>query len=98
MASLVFAIGAVIYISATKIHERKEKKRTLKAQTASEHDLVGTTVHLTDEQLPVYHKELLPPYNMEDQHPALRTDERKVRNDGAHVWKNARGESGMRME
>jgi hypothetical protein len=89
MASIVVAIGVVIYISAAKVHESKEKKRALKAQGALERGLVeelstidDITDHLDNEHLQVSHKERLPPYHIEDQHLTFHTDKRSARHPG----------------
>jgi hypothetical protein len=88
MASLVVAIGAAIYLSVAKVHERKEKKRVLGNEQISTRGLVrvlstmeDTTSHKIG-QSPAYHKERLPAYHEKDQHPALRTDKRSVRHFG----------------
>ena len=89
MASVIVAISVAIYISAVKVHDRKEKKRALKAQEVLQRGLVeelssidNTTGHLDNDHLPVYHKERVPPYHMEDQHPAFHNDKRSARYSG----------------
>jgi len=73
MASVVIAIGAIAYFTTEKVHERKQKKRALKAQEALDRGVVeelsavdGTTDHSNDEDLPEY--------QMENQHPAFRNE------------------------
>jgi len=92
MASIVVAIGFAIYISTAKIHERKERKRALKAQEALERGLVEelSTIddaagHLNNERLPVYHDARLPPYRIEDQHPTLHPGKRSTRHPGIYL-------------
>jgi hypothetical protein len=86
MASVVIAIGVAVYFTAEKVREHKEKKRAIKAQQATDHGVVeelsiaeDTADHLNNEDLPVYHKEGLPAYHMEDQHPAFRSEKRQHR-------------------
>jgi hypothetical protein len=81
MASVVLAIGIAIYVSAEKVHNSREKKRALKALEASEHGSIEERSSIDDiphqlnkETLSDYHVENSPPYQMEDQHPALRND------------------------
>lgn len=83
MASVVIALSAAVYFTTEKIRERKQKKRELKAQQASNHGLIeqvamveGTAHPPDDEELPAYHQEGLPAYAMKDQHPAHRNGKR----------------------
>jgi hypothetical protein len=75
MASVVIAIGAIAYFTTEKVHERKQKKRALKAQEALDRGVVeelsavdGTTDHSNNEDLPAYHKESLPAFRNEKHH------------------------------
>lgn len=77
----IILVGAAIYIIAHKVHDRKEKKRALKAQAASRHGPVvevpiadDTGVSGQMEDLPAYQKEKLPAYQQIDEHPALGTN------------------------
>ena len=72
MASIIIGIGAAIYVTAEKIHDRKEKKRALKAQATLQHDFIedvslinDTKVRRQMETLPFYHQEPLPAYHKE---------------------------------
>jgi hypothetical protein len=79
-AVLIVAVGAAVYYSADKIHEKKEKKRTLKAQRGVIQELYpadGAAGLQQMEDLPVYSKENLPIYHQEDQYPALKNGESK---------------------
>jgi hypothetical protein len=74
-------IGAVIYVVAHKIHDRKEKKRALKANIGSRHGPVVEVPAIDDteingpiEELPAYQKEKLPAYHRLDEHPAFGTN------------------------
>jgi hypothetical protein len=84
MASLVLAIGAAIYYGVEKIHDHKEKKHGLKAQ------LHGPVVERSispdhgdansdEEHPPAYEKEWHQECPTADEHPALRSDERRKR-------------------
>ncbi|KAK2760695.1 hypothetical protein FQN54_001930 [Arachnomyces sp. PD_36] len=85
MASLVvIAVGAGIYVAAEKIHDRKEKKRALKAQQALEQDSFEKDSVIADatepgkmDELPAYHQENLPPYQRVDQHPASKAAKKR---------------------
>ncbi|KAM5449214.1 hypothetical protein MaudCBS49596_005039 [Microsporum audouinii] len=84
MAAVVLAIGAAIYFTAEKIHDHREKKRALKAKHPSKHALLEDDQ--TIEDLPAYHKEKLPAYDMVDQHrhPALVSSEQTAGSSRHH--------------
>ncbi|KAF1811895.1 hypothetical protein P152DRAFT_458851 [Eremomyces bilateralis CBS 781.70] len=96
MASVVLVVGAAIYFTAEKVHERREKKRVLKAQEDLQYGVVefdsitdNTTVHDETEPLPAYNKATLPPYHMEDQHPAFKSKKQSERS--SHRFSKAIG-------
>lgn len=91
MASVVVALGFAVYFTAEKIHDRKKKKRALKAQAALQNDSADEISTIDDateddqmeENLPAYSKENLPPYRRVDQHPAFKTNRQ---NEGHVRW------------
>ncbi|KAF2627220.1 hypothetical protein BU25DRAFT_411282 [Macroventuria anomochaeta] len=77
MASVVVALGVIVYFSAKKVHDHREKKRELKAQEFLSHDMTEKMAtsdelsnHLeTDDNLPAYRREPRLPRYTEDEQP-----------------------------
>jgi len=93
-AAVAVAIGAAIYLSAEKLHDRIERKRSFKAQEALERGFVeelstidDTAGHHNNEHVPIYQKERVPSYHTEDQHSAFHTNTPSVCHHGFR-WKS----------
>ena len=89
MASVVFLLGLMVYIGCEKIHDRRKRKRALKAEAALEDNLLnevstigGTSVgfSLADNPPPYRKGTPPPPYRLVEQRPLFRLKKRGGQN------------------